>query len=67
MVRSGTHGSRIVQLKALTSRFVSPLQGEGRGFESLSAHQLGFWRPLQVLLSVPAPAHPDVASSQRWW
>jgi hypothetical protein len=26
-------------LSALTWTFVSPLQGEGRGFESLSAHQ----------------------------
>jgi hypothetical protein len=35
-------------VSALTCAFVSPLQGEGRGFESLSAHDF------RMLLAVAA-------------
>ena len=45
-------------LNALTSTFVSPLQGEGRGFDSLSAHPrktglLGAWRSRPSGLRTP--------------
>ena len=38
-VLTGTQGHTDQPLKFLTSTFVPPLQGEGRGFEPLSAHR----------------------------
>ena len=37
-VLSGTHDTPFPQLNALTCAFVSPLLGEDRGVDSLSAH-----------------------------
>ena len=41
----------------LTSMFRSPLQGEGRGFETLSAHQ--YLLPEQSNLKTYRPGRPD--------